>query len=136
MPGGEPLLLLLSAPLFALVWLPRRQLGRMRGVLHLAARAWGLAAALGFFASVVLLAAGLEDPFRRLGAPTAFSVGYVVLSAVFAACSAVAAVVAARAPVGEQNRWAAWHGRLVAAAAVLVAAYLACYGLVGRRTWA
>lgn len=130
------LLLLLSAPLFALVWVPRRLRGRMRGVPHLGARAWGLAAALAFFASVALFMTALEEPFRRLGAPTAWSAGYVVLSVAFAACSAVAAVVAARSPVAEQNRWAAWHGRLVAVAAVLVAAYLAYYGLIGLRTWA
>jgi hypothetical protein len=129
------LVVLASAPLFALVWVPRRLLGRMRGVRHVGVRAWGLAAALAFFGAAFLFALGLDDPFRRLGAPTAWSVGYGLLSAAFAVAAAVAAVVASRAPVAEQNRVAAWHARLVAAAAVLVAGYLAWFGLVGLRTW-
>jgi CubicO group peptidase (beta-lactamase class C family) len=129
------LVLLASAPLFALGWVPRRLLGRMRGVRHLGARAWGLAAALSLFGAASLFVLGLADPFRRLGAPTAWSWSYVLLSAAFAVAAAVAAVVASRAPVAEQNRVAAWHARLVAAAAVLVAGYLAWFGLIGLRTW-
>jgi hypothetical protein len=133
--AAASILLLASAPLFAIVWIPRRLLGRMKGVPHLGARAWGLAAALSILVALALFAAGLSDPFRRLGHPTVWSVGYAVLSVAFVVAAAVAAVAASRAPVAEQNRWAAWHGRLVAAAAVLVAAYFAWFGLIGLRTW-
>jgi CubicO group peptidase (beta-lactamase class C family) len=129
------LALLLSAPLFALVWLPRRLLGGMRGVRHLRARILPLVASLLLFASAALLVGGFSDPFRRLGAPTAWSVGFAVLSFGFAVAAAVAAVVVARAPIAEQNRWAAWHSRLVTVAAVLVAGYLGWFGLIGYRTW-
>jgi CubicO group peptidase (beta-lactamase class C family) len=130
------LLLLLSAPLFALVWVPRVALGRMTGVRHLGARAWPLLAALLFFGAVALFAIGLDDALPRLARPTVWSVGYAVFSVAFAVAAAIAALAAARAPVAEQNRWAGWHSRLVAAAAVVVAGYLAFFGLVGLRTWA
>jgi CubicO group peptidase (beta-lactamase class C family) len=133
--AAASILLLASAPLFALVWVPRRFLGRMEGVLYLGARGWGLAASLSLLGALALFAAGLSDPFRRLGHPTVWSVGYAVLSVAFVVAAAAAAVTASRAPVAEQNHWAAWHGRLVAAAAVLVAAYFAWFGLIGLRTW-
>jgi hypothetical protein len=134
--GAASLLLLLSAPLFALVWLPRKLLGRMADVPHLEARVWPLLSSLCFFGAAAIFVLGLDDPFRRLAHPTAWSIGYVVLSLAFAGTAAIGAVVAARAPIAAQNRWAAWHSRLVAAAAVLVSGYLAFFGLVGLRTWA
>jgi len=134
--AAASLVLLLTAPLFALVWLPRRLLGRMAAVRHLDARVWPLVSSLCFFAAAAVFALGLDDPFRRLGHPTAWSIGYAALSLAFAATAAIGAVVAARAPIATQNRWAAWHSRLVAAAAVLVSGYLAFFGLVGLRTWA
>jgi len=133
--AAAALALLASAPLFALVWIPRRLLGRMAGVRHVRVRAWPLAAALSLLAAVVLFVLGLADPFRRLGHPTAWSVGYLLLSVAFVVTASVASVVTSRAPVAEQNRVAAWHSRLVAAAAVLVAGYLAWFGLIGLRTW-
>jgi CubicO group peptidase (beta-lactamase class C family) len=129
------LALLLSAPLFALVWLPRRLLRGPAAFPYAGARAWPLASALALFAAAALFAFGLADPFRRLGHPTAWSIGYVLASVAFAVTAAVGAVAASRAPVAAQNRWAAWHSRLVAAAAVLAAGYLAWFGLVGLRTW-
>jgi CubicO group peptidase (beta-lactamase class C family) len=133
--AAASLLLLASAPLFALVWLPRKLLGRMAAARHLGARAWPLVSSLCFFGAVAFFVLGLDDPFRRLAHPTAWSVGYAGLSLAFAATAAIAAVVAARSPVAAQNRWAAWHARLAAAAALLVSGYLAFFGLVGLRTW-
>ena len=85
--------------------------------------------------AAALFVLGLGDPFRRLGHATAWSIGYVLLSLAFAVTAAIGAVVVARAPIAAQNRWAAWHSRLVAAAAVLVSDYLAFFGLIGLRTW-
>jgi hypothetical protein len=133
--AASSLLLLVSAPLFALAWLPRKLLGRMAAVRHLGARAWPVVSSLCFFGAAGLFALGLDDPFRRLARPTAWSIGYAVLSLAFVATAAIGAVAAARAPIAGQNRWAAWHSRLVASAAVLVAGYLAFFGLVGLRTW-
>jgi hypothetical protein len=133
--AAASLVLLASSPLFALVWLPRLVRGRMKEARHLAPRAWGLVGSLAFFGAVALFVLGLADPFRRLGAPTLWSVGYVVLSVLFVVAATLAAVASARAPVAEQNHAAAWHGRLVAAAAVLVGAYFAWFGLIGFRTW-
>jgi hypothetical protein len=107
----------------------------MAGVRHLEARVWPLLSSLCFLGAAALFVLGLGDPFLRLGHPTPWSVGYVVLSLAFAATAAIGAAVAARAPIAAQNRWAAWHARLVAAAAVLVAGYLAYFGLIGLRTW-
>jgi hypothetical protein len=107
----------------------------MAAVRHLGARAWPLASALCFLGAAALFVLGLDDPFRRLGHPTVWSIGYAVLSLGFAFAAAIGAVVVARAPIAAQNRWAAWHSRLVAAAAVLVSGYLAFFGLIGLRTW-
>jgi CubicO group peptidase (beta-lactamase class C family) len=133
--AATSLLLLLSAPLFALVWIPRKLLGRMKGARPLGARAWALVSALAFLGAASVLVVSLSDPIQRLGAPTAWSIGYVVLSVAFAVTAVLAVVAAFLAPTSEQNRWAAWHARLVALAAGLVATYLGWFGLIGLRTW-
>jgi hypothetical protein len=73
--GG--LLAMLSSPLFALVWVPRKVLGRMRGVRHLAVRIVPLFATLSFVDSVVayLQVVGSINPGERAAASVAFWVG-------------------------------------------------------------
>ncbi len=127
--------LLLSAPLFALVWVPRALFGRLRGLRTLVVRAVPLLAVLCFLGLGLLLVAASADAIPRLGKVTFWSVGVTVLSVIFAFFSLLGLGLAARAPAGEMNRWARRYCLALSAANVTVAAYLAYFGWIGVRTW-
>lgn len=129
------LLLMASAPLFALVWVPRKLLGGLRGVRHLHVRVVPLLSVLCLAAALALLAAAGADPIQRLGKPTAYSVGFCAATIAFALTAVVGLALALAAPAGEMNRWARRHVIAVATACALVAAYLLRFGIIGLRTW-
>lgn len=128
-------LLMLSAPLFALVWVPRWLLGRLKGAPHLAARAFPLAAVLSLAAAFSLFVASDDDLISRFGNPTRWSVGFCALTVVFALAAVLGLWRALRVPAGEGNRWARVHAILVAGANTAAAAYLFYWGIIGMRTW-
>jgi hypothetical protein len=128
---------MLAAPAFALVWVPRALLGRLRGARTLAVRGVALVAMLCFagLAVLMILAVG-GDPIPRLGRVTAWSLGITVLSVLFAFFSLLGLGLAMRTPASEMNRWARGYSIALSAANVTVAAYLAYWGWIGIRTWA
>lgn len=129
------LILLASAPLFALVWIPRRLLGRLKGAPSLRARGVSLLAVLCLLSAVGLVIASGDDLIPRFGNPTFWSVGFCVLTVAFAALAVSGLWLATRVPAGAGNRLARVHTLLVAGANTLVAAYLLYWGMVGFRSW-
>lgn len=129
-------MLMLSAVLFALVWVPRWALRRMRGVKGLSVRVLPLLAVLwlvGAFALVAVSAPPLL--FERFGRLTPWSAGLCALTWLFALTAVIGLLQALRGR-GLGVRQAVWlHALLVSAANTLVAAYLAYWGLIGLRTW-
>jgi CubicO group peptidase (beta-lactamase class C family) len=129
--------MMVSAVLFPLVWLPRKLLGRMKGVRHWSVRLLPLLAVLCLGAAFVLFfGAAASKPIDRLGHPTAWSVGFCVLTWLFAVMAVAGLVQAIRASRWEVNRWMWTHALLVSAANVVVLCYLAYWGVIGLRTWA
>ena len=132
------LTLMVSALLFALIWVPRFVLGRLDNVKLLTVRAWPLITTVCFAATVFAGLSGSTDPVRRLGTFSLYSGGYWVLSWLFACLCLVSLVHAwrhanERAAIGK-TAW--WHAQLVTTANVTALGYLSYYGLIGLRFWA
>jgi CubicO group peptidase (beta-lactamase class C family) len=129
--------LMLSAVLFALVWVPRWTLRRLRGVKGLSVRALPLLAVLWLVGAFALLAVSGEPPlpFERFGRLTPWSVGLCALLWLFALTAVVGLMQAMRGRRLGVRRAVWLHSLLVSVANVLVAAYLAFWGLIGLRTW-
>lgn len=127
----------LSAVLFPLVWVPRKLLGRMRGVRHLSVRLLPLLAVVWIIAGFGLLFAGaVSNPLERFGTPTVWAVGLCVLTWLFAVTTMAGLVQALRARRWEVNRWVRGHVLLVSISNVTILGYTAYWGLIGLRTWA
>jgi hypothetical protein len=127
-------LLMLSAVAFALIWVPRRFFGKLKGKSGIGVRAWPLLTVLLLVASFSFLATAGPDP-TELGRPTLASVGFSVATVLFlfAACFGLYVVWNARAlPI---NRVAYWHSASVATANACVAGYLLYWGIIGVRLW-
>jgi CubicO group peptidase (beta-lactamase class C family) len=131
------LVIMLSAVVFPLVWMPRRFLGRMNGVQHMNVRLLPLAAVLCLVAAFGLFLASITSaPIERLGNPTLWSVGFCVLTWLFAITTIAGLVQAIRARHWDIRPAVRRHALLVSTANVIVLAYLAYWGIIGLRTWA
>jgi CubicO group peptidase (beta-lactamase class C family) len=130
--GG--LLVMLSSPLFALVWVPRKVLGRMRGVRHLAVRIVPLFATLSFVGSVVAFLQVVEsiNPGERAGASVVFWAG----TWAFAALSALGMALVLRSFRYKMNNWVRIHSLSISIACCGIAAYLGYWHMIGLKFWA
>jgi hypothetical protein len=127
------LLAMATSILFAIVWIPRKCLGRMRGVQHLSVRVLPLLATLSLFAIVWRT---WNEPPGVLGRPDTVTITLLLLTIVFPLVSVAALVVALRSWSFQVKR-AVWvHSLLVAIACCTVAWFLAYWGLIGVRFWA
>jgi CubicO group peptidase (beta-lactamase class C family) len=126
---------LISTLLFALVWVVRLVLRRLRGVRRLRVRVWPLVAALAVAAFALGVALGMRDPFPRLGHAGPYSVTVLLATLVFPVASVGGLVTAWRAPRAEVRRGVRYHALVVSAVNTVVAAYLAWFGVIGWRTW-
>jgi hypothetical protein len=129
--------LMLSAVLFALVWVPRWLLGRLRGVRGLSVRVLPLLAVLWLVGAFTLLAVSAEPPqvFERFGRLTPWSAGLCALTWLFALTAMIGLLQALRGRRLGVSRAVRRHALLVATANTLAAAYLAFWGIIGLRTW-
>ncbi len=124
-----------SSLVFALVWVPRYLLGRLRGGPHIGVRFWPLVSTLSLIGFAALLVGGSNDPVQRLGRVTAYSVGQMSLSVALAGTAFWGLLVVIRAARAPINRGAWWHSLLVAIACSSVALYLLYWGMIGLRSW-
>ncbi len=121
-----------SVPLLALVWIPRKLLGRMRDVKHLGARVWPLGAVLAFALAAALYA--LSDS-AQLGRLTLASAALTTSTLLFAFLSAASLLAIGRVPRREMSPWIYLHTWLASASLCSVAIYLSFWGIIGIRTW-
>lgn len=122
--------------LFGLVWMPRRLWGKLRGAPHLGVRGWPLVAALAFVAPVLVVVVSSEDAIARFGSLTVWSGGGVFLGTLIFPVAALLGLVAVlRAPRAELNRGVRAYALAASVLNVVVAAYLAAWGVIGVRTW-
>jgi hypothetical protein len=129
------LLLMLSALLFALIWMPRKLLGKLRNSGPLSVRILPLAGVVLLMGFLVLLWNSLGD-ITTIGLRTPVTIGVMILSLAFPAAAVAGLGAAIRYRSAPMNRIAYWHSVLVAIAMAVVAAYLGYWGWIGMRLWA
>ncbi|MGA8644446.1 MAG: serine hydrolase [Candidatus Binatus sp.] len=120
--------------LFALIWIPRKLFGRMKGAKYLAVRVVPLLASLTFLATLVLWIHGGGSTFA-LATPSPFAVSIFLLTILFAILSVVGFVLAIRSYRYSMNRAARIHSIMVAFACIGWTAFLAYWGMIGLRFW-
>lgn len=128
-------LLMLSSPLFALVWGTRMLLGKLRNAGPLSVRVMPLASTLSMGAFLGLFYFNREDLWT-LGVCSWVTVGIMLSSIAFALTAAASLYVVYRERHAAMNRVAYWHSVLVAVAVAADAIYLGYWGLIGLRLWA
>ncbi len=128
-------LMIVTSLLYAIIWGIRKRRGRIPAGPTIRIRVWPLLASLSFLVLVGLFVLASSDPFARLGKPSFFSVGIMLMSIAFA----VFAFLGARTAVIERhtsmNRLNYWHSTIASFAHLLVACYLGWFGIVGMMTW-
>ncbi len=130
------LAIMATSILFAFVWVPRKVLGRMRGVRHLAVRIVPLLATVAFFALAVMFL-GIQSFVSTMVLATPGRYGVIVcgLSLLFPVLSIIGLALALRPFEYPMNRVARIHSILVAIACTGVSAYLGYWGMIGVRLW-
>jgi CubicO group peptidase (beta-lactamase class C family) len=124
-----------SSVLFALIWLPRKLLGRMKGVEHLSARVVPLLASLTFVVWVLYLVTACAAPYE-LARPDLKSITMYLMPIVFAILSVLAMGQTIRSFRFQVNGAVRIHSLLVSVACLGVTWYLAYWGQIGLRPWA
>ena len=129
------LLLMLSSLLFALVWIPRRLLRKIK-VQHLSVRVLPLLPILCLFA-VAALFMSCEDMImiQQFGNATFRSVSVWLLSYLLVLISLAGLAQVIRTRRWSVNQGVRVHALLVSLANVVVSLYLIYWGIIGLRTW-
>jgi len=124
--------LLLSAVLFALVWLILWAIGKLKDVKHLSVRAVPLVATL-LLAAVMF---SMTKIFEDVGQVGLWSVTIFAGTILFAFLSLFGLWLAVRVPRAEIHNGIRIHSLLVSAACCLLTAFFASWHLIGLRLWA
>jgi CubicO group peptidase (beta-lactamase class C family) len=127
------MLAMVTSILFAVIWIPRKVLGRLRGVQHLSVRVLPLLATLSLFAIVWR---AWNEPPGVLGQPDTVTITLLLLTIIFPLLSVAALVVALRSWSFQMNRAVRMHSLLVAIACCTLTWFFAYWGLIGVRFWA
>jgi CubicO group peptidase (beta-lactamase class C family) len=127
------LVLMLTSPLFALIWIPRKLFGRMKRVKHLSVRIAPLLAVASFAVVAFMFFQIVQtgDP----GARDFRTITFCVATWAFAALSGLGLVLTLRSFPLDIHRGTRIHSLLVAIACCVVAAYLAYHDIIGLRLW-
>jgi hypothetical protein len=121
--------------LFALVWVPRKLLGKLKGVKHLSARVWPLIATLALAGLIGVIAISMDNMIANLGTRNWRSMALFACTLVFPAASLFGLIAAWRAPAGEMKGGVRFYARGVSLVFAITAAYLAYWGMAGWRSW-
>lgn len=130
---GVSLVLLLSTILFAIVWLTRLALGRLRGVDYFSVRLLPLAAAFSLSGAGLSLV-GID--LAQLASLNVRTVGYTVFTILFALLSLGGLVQAVRAFNWPIHAGVRIHSLLVSLGATVLTVYLGYWGMIGLWFWA
>jgi hypothetical protein len=126
--------LMLSSPIFALVWGARKLLGKLHNTGPLSVRAMPLLSALFYGAFWGFIYFNRAN-FWALGACCGASVGIMLTSIAFALTATASLYLVYRHRRTPMNRIAYWHSVLVAVAVSTAAAYMGYWGVIGLRLW-
>lgn len=131
---GVIFLLMLSSPLFALVWGSRKLLGKLHNGGPLLVRAMPLFSVLALSVFLGLFFVKRGDVWT-LGVCSWATVGIMLSSILFAATAVASLYFVYRERHVAMNRLAYWHSFLVTIAVAIVAVYMGYWGLIGLRLW-
>jgi hypothetical protein len=139
--GGASMLLMISALLFALVWIPRWLFGKqLRSAPHMSVRALPALAAASFGAPFAIgpLARFMSNgnEFQLFGTLNFWSVSLYLLTWLFAVTSVLALIQAVRHWSSPIHRGVRIHSMLASIGSMTVMLYLLYWGVIGLRTWA
>ena len=132
--------LLVSSPAWALVWVPLKLFGRLKGR-PVSVRVWPLSAiAVPCVAAFLILGLlfGEASEIRvmeQIGRPSAVGVGLVVVSWVFVSLSGLAVLKTWQSDTARFGRFARLHSIAVSAACSIAAVYLLAHRAIGFPPW-
>ena len=137
--AGITALLMVSSLLWAIVWLPLKLGGKLRGR-PITARVWPLLAVMALsIAIAVWIGSTGGGEFAKvvdqLGRPTPAAIGFVVLSWIFVLLALQGLVCSLRSSPERTGRFARIHSIAVSAACLVAAAYLLYFQAIGFPTW-
>ena len=130
------ILTIATSVLFALIWIPRKLFGWMKGVGHLSVRVLPLLAGVAFVLFMLILVVTASATPYELARPDLKTITIYVASIAFAILSVAATALAIRSFRLQMNRAVRIHSMLGSIACLGVTWYLAYWGLFGLRTWA
>jgi CubicO group peptidase (beta-lactamase class C family) len=126
------LMVMSTTILFAIMWIPRKLLGRMKGVRHLSVRAWPLLATVVLIGTIWPASTALAVDLTHLDALTAWIFVGTIAFAIFSLISVIVALHSWRL---EMNRAVRMHSTLAALSCAGVTWFLAYWGAIGVRVW-
>jgi hypothetical protein len=129
------LVLILSSFLFALIWIPRKLLGKLRNAGPLSVRTLPMLSSILLVLYFGLFWEALQDP-GEAGVPCLLTISILVLSVAFPLTTAASLYFIFRERSAPMNRAVYWHSILVAVAMAVATGYLGYWGLLGLRLWA
>jgi CubicO group peptidase (beta-lactamase class C family) len=130
------LVLIASNILFALIWLPRLVLSKIKPSAPITVRIWPLMASICLIAIPVILAVFVvENPLNLLRYP-AIGISVWVFSLLFPAVTIVGLVKLIQDKSSKSSKFVYWHAVSVISACLFIALYLASYDLLGFKLWA
>lgn len=132
------LALMASTLLFAVAWIPGALVGRRSRGAHLQLRIWPLLATVGVVLFLGGVAVVLRDPTdvgRLFVTPNVYTLSLWIGSTVLPLASGVGVVQALRCYDSSQSDLVWWHALCTSAVGLLLAGWLAYYGLLGVRVW-
>lgn len=123
---------------FALIWLPRKWLGKTIPYAGIRLRSWPLITLLPLLAAIALLLYAKASPAltELVGKVSWLSLGLMLSSILFLLTSLWSMVVWWHTPRRDINVLVYWHTSLLIALNGLVALFLLINGLIGVRLWA
>jgi CubicO group peptidase (beta-lactamase class C family) len=133
------LALMASTLLFAVVWIPGVLLGRRSRGARLQLQIWPLLATVGAALFLGGVAVVLRDPTavgRLFVTPNVYTLSLWIGSTVLPLASGVGVVQAFRCYDSSQSDLVWWHALCTSAVGLLLAGWLAYFGLLGVRVWA
>jgi len=122
--------------LFALIWIPRKLLGRLKAVRRTGPRFWPLVAALCIVAFGLIVMVSMENLLEVLGSRTPWALALTAATLLFPVAALLGLISAWRAKPEEAGRGAVRFGVVVSLLNVIVAVFLLAHDLVGWRPWA
>lgn len=130
---GGVVVLAISSLVFALVWVPRRLLGRLPEGVAIQVRVWPLLTSFALLATPVVASLLPNDPSAISENPVTLTLYMLSLTYPVLATASLLTLFGKR--TDSASRWAYLHSAAVTAAHVLFAIYLTNYGLIGFRIW-